>query len=177
MCWRCNSIRVEFKPICGPCLQLFGRLRSQTKIVLYFRRPVTRSVKLLGTNRRFLRLRNSRHCTEVLSMAEQHQSTLGLPCHVVPCPHARQLNRKRVADPKRPCLGLVLGQPRQAKGFDVFVDALEHLAGPLQQGQLRLTLQSLPNDQVEPSLQPCVARLSVFTRDCPHATASGTLRE
>jgi glycosyltransferase involved in cell wall biosynthesis len=63
---------------------------------------------------------------------------------------------------------LVPGEPRQTKGFDVLVDALEHLTGPLQQGQLRLTVQSLPIDRVEPSLRRCVARLSVLTKDSPN---------
>jgi glycosyltransferase involved in cell wall biosynthesis len=152
-------------PFVVPALQLFGRLNNRAKIVVYFQRPITRFVRVLGTIHKLIRLQNLRYCTEVPTMAERYQSALGLPCHVVPCPLPRWNDREVATNPVAPYLGLVLGGPRQAKGFDIFVDAVKHLAGALQQGRLRLMVQSLPIDQAEPSLRCHVAHLSALSKD------------
>jgi glycosyltransferase involved in cell wall biosynthesis len=155
-------------PFVVPALQLFGFLNSHAKVVLWFGRPITRSVKFLGTIHRILHLQNLRYCAGIPKLAELYQFALSLPCHVVPSPLPQQHDCKPIADSVLPYIGLVLGQPRQSKGFDIFVDALEHLAGPLQQGRLQLVVQSLPIDRAEPSLRRWVTRLSVLSRDHSH---------
>jgi glycosyltransferase involved in cell wall biosynthesis len=149
-------------------LQLFACCNSQVKIVVYFQKPVTRSVKFLAVNHRVFNLTNLRYGTEVSAMAEQYQSVLGVPCHVLPCPLPRPRHRKPVATTlmgRR--VGVVLGQPRQAKGFDIFVEAIEHLARPLQDS-LQLVVQSLPINEAEPLLRRCVERLSVLGEEYHH---------
>jgi glycosyltransferase involved in cell wall biosynthesis len=156
---------VNANPFIVPALQMYAKIKTNARIVVYFQRPVTRSIKLLGAVNKLLRLTNVRYCTEVASMARAYKTALGTDCAVIPCPiDGVALNSEK---PKsRVPTGVILGEPRKAKGFDLFVECIEYLVPSLQEGRLRLVIQSIPAEEAQADVRSSVAKLNKMKQSC-----------
>jgi glycosyltransferase involved in cell wall biosynthesis len=149
-----------------PALQVYSKIERDARVVVYFQKSVTRSMKLLGVVNRLLRLRNVRYCTEVASMAEAYKVALRTDCAVIPCPIDASARSFR-PEPHSP-IGVVLGEPRHAKGFNHFVDSIEYLVPSLQEGRLRLVVQSISVEKAHADVRHSVAKLNEIKQSCPN---------
>ena len=147
-------------------ITIHASIRRNCKFILCFQKKPPGPVRIARYLRLVLRLHNIRYTMETANMARSYERLLGKKCDVVPfIVRAGTRQAGRISDqPPDSATGLIIGEPRLEKGFDLIAELIERLDGEGAEPGLQLVVQVSPVLDRSLVLGEAVSRIKAVAR-------------